>query len=207
MLIYPLLIGLIISVNVAGGVITARDEYRTTVLAGMALLALGAIGFATFAATTPKWEALIFMALIGLGVGPQLSGLQIAMMRSVTPQRIGGALGTLLLLRQVGAAVALAGGGDDLPPRRRPRDSDRHGHRRDRARRRGDRDRRAAVRAAGGDEVQCCLRWRRCMTQTTIAPTIRPRMAEARVLVSQPPTPPAEPSASCTSSSRWWTVS
>ena len=48
------------------------------------------------------------MALIGLGVGPQLSGLQIAMMRVLEPARIGGGLGTLMLLRQVGAAVALA---------------------------------------------------------------------------------------------------
>jgi MFS family permease len=107
-LIYPLLIGLIISVNVAGGVIAKRGEYRTVVLAGMVLLALGALGFATFDAGTPKWESLLFMALIGLGVGPQLSGLQIAMMRLLHPARIGGGLGTLMLLRQVGAAVALA---------------------------------------------------------------------------------------------------
>ena len=37
-----------------------------------------------------------------------LSGLQIAMMRVLEPARIGGGLGTLMLLRQVGAAVALA---------------------------------------------------------------------------------------------------
>jgi EmrB/QacA subfamily drug resistance transporter len=120
LLIYPLLVGLIVSVNVAGGVITARGEYRSTILVGLVLLTLGAIGFATFDADTPKWESLIFMALIGLGVGPQLSGLQIAMMRTVAPEAIGAGLGTLLLLRQVGASVALAGaetlylhGGDD----------------------------------------------------------------------------------------------
>ena len=48
------------------------------------------------------------MALIGLGVGPMLSGLQIAMQRTVEPRQIGAAMGTLLLLRQVGGAVALA---------------------------------------------------------------------------------------------------
>jgi hypothetical protein len=45
---------------------------------------------------------------MGLGIGPALSGLQIALQRSVAPERIGGAMGTLLLLRQVGGAVALA---------------------------------------------------------------------------------------------------
>jgi MFS family permease len=107
-LLYPLLIGLIVSVNVAGGMIAKRGEYRTVVLAGMVLLVLGAAGFATFDSSTPKWESLTFMALIGLGVGPQLSGLQIAMMRTLEPHRVAGGLGSLMLLRQVGAAVALA---------------------------------------------------------------------------------------------------
>jgi hypothetical protein len=48
------------------------------------------------------------MGLIGLGVGPTLSGLQIAMQRTVEPAAIGAAMGTLMLLRQVGASIALA---------------------------------------------------------------------------------------------------
>jgi hypothetical protein len=47
------------------------------------------------------------MALIGLGVGPTLSGLQITMQRTVAPAAIGAAMGPLLL-RQVGASLALA---------------------------------------------------------------------------------------------------
>ncbi len=108
LLIYPLLIGLVISVNVAAAMIVRRGEYRTPIIGGLAFLALGALGFATFDASTPDWESLLFMALIGIGVGPTLSGLQIAMQRTVTPIQIGAAMGTLLLLRQVGGAVALA---------------------------------------------------------------------------------------------------
>jgi hypothetical protein len=43
-----------------------------------------------------------------VGIGPALSGLQIALTRSVAPQDIGAALGTLLLGRQIGGAIALA---------------------------------------------------------------------------------------------------
>jgi hypothetical protein len=75
---------------------------------GAGVAALGALGFATFDASTPDWQSLIFMGLIGIGIGPALSGLQIALQRSVSPAQIGGAMGTLLLLRQVGGAVALA---------------------------------------------------------------------------------------------------
>jgi EmrB/QacA subfamily drug resistance transporter len=108
LLIYPLLIGIVVSVNVAAAVIVKRGEYRTPILLGLGSLALGALGFATFDSGTPDAASLLFMALIGIGVGPTFSGLQIAMQRTVTPARMGASMGTLLLLRQVGGAVAIA---------------------------------------------------------------------------------------------------
>jgi EmrB/QacA subfamily drug resistance transporter len=108
LLIYPLLLGLLVSVNVAAGVIVRRSEFRTTILGGAALAAAGAIGFATFDASTPDWESALFMGLLGLGIGPTFSGLQIAIQRAVAPAAIGAAMGTLMLLRQVGASIALA---------------------------------------------------------------------------------------------------
>jgi EmrB/QacA subfamily drug resistance transporter len=109
LLIYPLLIGLVVGVNLAGAIIVKRGEYRTPILWGLGVAALGGLGFATFDSSTPDWQSLVFMGLIGLGVGPVLSGLQIALQRTVAPASIGAAMGTLLLLRQVGASIALAG--------------------------------------------------------------------------------------------------
>jgi EmrB/QacA subfamily drug resistance transporter len=108
LLVYPLLLGLVVSVNMAGAVIARRGEYRAPILTGLGVAVLGGLGFATFDASTPEWQSLAFMGLMGLGLGPVLSGLQIAMQRTVAPQAIGAAMGTLLLLRQVGASVALA---------------------------------------------------------------------------------------------------
>jgi EmrB/QacA subfamily drug resistance transporter len=108
LLIYPLLLGLVVSVNVGAALIVRRLEFRWPIVAGMGLVALGALGFATFDAATPDGITLIFMALLGVGVGPALSGLQIALQRTVAPHQIGAAMGTLLLLRQLGGAVALA---------------------------------------------------------------------------------------------------
>ncbi|WP_051223720.1 MFS transporter [Conexibacter woesei] len=109
LLIYPLLLGLVVAVNVGAALIVRRLEWRGPILAGMGLMALGALGFATFDSGTPDALSLLYMALIGLGVGPALSGLQIALQRTVEPARIGAAMGTLLLLRQLGGAIALAG--------------------------------------------------------------------------------------------------
>jgi EmrB/QacA subfamily drug resistance transporter len=109
LLIYPLLLGLVVGVNLAGAVIVKRGEYRAPILCGLGVATLGGLGFATFDASTPDWESLVFMGLIGLGIGPVLSGLQIAMSRTVALSSISAAMGTLLLLRQIGASVALAG--------------------------------------------------------------------------------------------------
>jgi len=108
LLIYPLLLGVLVAVNVGAAVIVRRLEFRTPLLIGMGLVMLGALGFATFDADTPDGLSLLFMGLLGLGVGPSLSGLQIALQRTVAPQDIGAAMGTLLLLRQTGGAIALA---------------------------------------------------------------------------------------------------
>jgi hypothetical protein len=89
-------------------VIVRRLEFRTPLLVGLGLVALGALGFSTFDAGTPDGLSLLFMGLLGVGVGPSLSGLQIALQRAVKPQEIGAAMGTLLLLRQIGGAVALS---------------------------------------------------------------------------------------------------
>lgn len=108
LLIYPLLLGLVLSVNVGAALIVRRLEFRRVLLGACGLGALGAVGFATFDAGTPDGVSLVLMALLGCGVGPLLSGIQIALQRAVAPPAIAAATGTLLLLRQVGAAVALA---------------------------------------------------------------------------------------------------
>jgi EmrB/QacA subfamily drug resistance transporter len=108
LLIYPLLLGLVLATTLAGSAINRWQEWRMPVLIGSGLATLGALGFGTFDARTPVWQSLVFMALIGLGVGPALSGLQIALQRKVVPTAVAGALSTLILVRQVGGAIALA---------------------------------------------------------------------------------------------------
>jgi EmrB/QacA subfamily drug resistance transporter len=106
-LIYPLLLGVLVSVNVGAGVVARTSRLRPTLLAACGLIAAGALGFGAFGAHTPGWQSAVFMALLGCGVGPTFSGLQLAMQRAVAPAQIGAAMGTLILLRQVGGTIAL----------------------------------------------------------------------------------------------------
>ena len=108
LLIYPLLLGLLLAVNLGAQIIVRTGAVRRVLLTGYGLAALGALSFASFDASTPDWQSLLFMALLGLGIGPALSGVQIALTRTVTPRDMGAAMGTLLLSRQIGGAIALA---------------------------------------------------------------------------------------------------
>ena len=107
-LIYPLLVGMLVAVNVGAAVIVRRGSFRGTLLAGNGLVAVGAVGFLALGTGSPVWVPLVLMAALGAGLGPALSGLQIAMSRAVAPRDLGAAMGTLLLGRQVGGALALA---------------------------------------------------------------------------------------------------
>lgn len=106
--IYPLLLGLLIAVNLGAGAIARRNAFRGTLLLANGTVALGALGFTVFDASTPEALPLLLMALIGAGVGPNLSGLQIAVQRIVAQPDLGAAMGALLLGRQLGGALALA---------------------------------------------------------------------------------------------------
>lgn len=111
LLMYPLLLGLLVGVNVGAAVIVRTAALRATLLGGCGLAALGALGFATFDAGSPDGQAVVAMGLLGVGMGPTLSGAQIALQRTLPAARVGGAIGALLLLRQLGGAVALAAAG------------------------------------------------------------------------------------------------
>ncbi|RZS91511.1 EmrB/QacA subfamily drug resistance transporter [Motilibacter rhizosphaerae] len=111
LLVYPLLLGLIVSVNGTGAVLRRRPDFRAPVLAGQLLAGAALLGYLGFARSTPDAVGLLLMACIGVGVGPSLSGLQVAMQTSVAPQQTAGAMGMVILLRQVGGSVALAAAG------------------------------------------------------------------------------------------------
>ena len=106
--IYPLLLGLLIAVNLGAAAVARRNAFRGTLLVANGVVALGALGFTVFDASSPEALPLILMALIGAGVGPNLSGHQIAVQRTVAPTDLGAAMGALLLGRQLGGALALA---------------------------------------------------------------------------------------------------
>ena len=109
--IWPLLLGLI-GGSIAGGILISKvGRYRSMLIGSAVLLVAGAALMTRLGATTGSPVLWAWMLVVGLGVGPSLSGFTVVVQNCVTPERIGVATSTLTFFRQVGGSVGLAAAG------------------------------------------------------------------------------------------------
>ncbi|ACY95829.1 MULTISPECIES: MDR family MFS transporter [Thermomonospora] len=106
-LIYPLLIGIVVGSFAAGAIIGATRRYKLLLASVQLLTGIGAVCFLWLEADTPLPVLSVWMATLGLGIGPMLSGLTITVQNSVPIEHIGTATGKVTFFRQIGGAVAL----------------------------------------------------------------------------------------------------
>jgi EmrB/QacA subfamily drug resistance transporter len=105
---WPLLVGLIGGSIVAGRLISRTGRYRHLVVGSTVLLLLGSVLMTNLTATTSTWLLWGMMLVIGLGVGPGMSGYT-TIVQNVVPMRLmGAATGALTFFRQVGGSIGLA---------------------------------------------------------------------------------------------------
>ncbi|GAA3841398.1 hypothetical protein GCM10022226_74840 [Sphaerisporangium flaviroseum] len=106
--IYPLMLGMVAGSMLTGLLISRTLRYKPWLVAAPFLIAAGALLCSGLAVDTPTWSLVAWMALMGLGIGPMLSGLTVAIQYSVPPSYIGTASANLTFFRQIGGSVALA---------------------------------------------------------------------------------------------------
>ncbi|MEU7830712.1 MULTISPECIES: MDR family MFS transporter [unclassified Nonomuraea] len=106
--IYPLTLAMVVGSMVVGALISRTRVYKPWLVAAPFLLVVGTLLCAGLTLDTPPWVLVGWMALIGLGMGPMLSGLTVAVSNSVPPQYMGTASANLTFFRQIGGSVALA---------------------------------------------------------------------------------------------------
>ncbi|MFJ2031468.1 MDR family MFS transporter [Streptosporangium sp. NPDC087985] len=106
--IYPLMLGMVAGSVITGALISRTRRYKPWLIAGPFLIALGALLCAGLTVETPGLALAGWMALLGLGMGPMLSGLTVAVQYAVPARFIGTASANLTFFRQIGGSVALA---------------------------------------------------------------------------------------------------
>jgi EmrB/QacA subfamily drug resistance transporter len=106
--IYPLMLAMVVGSVVTGALISRTGRYKPWLVTAPIFLVVGTSLCANLAVDTSTLMLTVWMALIGLGIGPMLSGLTVAIQSSVPPSHIGTASANLTFFRQIGGSVALA---------------------------------------------------------------------------------------------------
>lgn len=106
--IWPLLVGLIGSSIASGFAISKIGKYKIMMVSSVAVFIVGAYLFTHLSATTSNGYMWAWMFLMGVGIGPTMSGFTVVVQNAVPQAQLGVATSTLTFLRQIGGAVGLA---------------------------------------------------------------------------------------------------
>lgn len=105
--ILPLLGGLIISATASGQIVARTGRYKILMLGSLLLLALGLFMLTNLHADTDRPALWLWMALVGVGIGPSFAVFTLIVQNTVTPDRIGVASSSLTFFQQIGGTVGL----------------------------------------------------------------------------------------------------
>ncbi|WP_135551335.1 MDR family MFS transporter [Paenibacillus cymbidii] len=104
----PMMLGVVLSSQIGGRVAT-KLRYRDTMLFSALFLIVGSylLGF-VMDPQTIEWLIIIFMVIIGLGMGVSFSLLNIATLNAVPPQFKGSSSSLITFFRTIGSAIGIA---------------------------------------------------------------------------------------------------
>jgi hypothetical protein len=97
-----------VAASVVGSRILLRIEYRTLAVFGMVLLTLGAFCMALLGANATRPLIMLFLGLMGAGMGFSISPFLIAVQSKVARRDMGTATSTLQFSRSIGGTVGVS---------------------------------------------------------------------------------------------------
>ncbi len=108
----PLMVGIIISSGISGKAMSRTGRYKPFPIAGTAMMITAMLLFSTLEADTPIWHAMVYMAVMGAGLGLSMQTLVLSVQNAMPPRDMGVATSSVTFFRSMGgtfgAAVALA---------------------------------------------------------------------------------------------------
>ena len=108
LLTLPMIAGNLIGSVVSGLLISRTGKWKRYLVAGSILL-IGGLGLGgTMDHTTELWQAGVFMAILGLGLGMLMQNLVLAVQNTVSARDIGTASASVAFFRSVGGAIGVS---------------------------------------------------------------------------------------------------
>jgi len=113
-MLWPLLLGLMGTSIGAGLVIARTGKYKLLLVGSMVTMTIGIFLMTQLSATTGDYPLWIWLFVLGIGIGPAMSGYTLVVQNSVPVAQLGVATSTLTFIRQIGGTIGLAIAGTSL---------------------------------------------------------------------------------------------
>ncbi|GAB4013499.1 MDR family MFS transporter [Nocardioides ultimimeridianus] len=104
----PMVAGMMTASIGSGKIISKTGKTRLFPIFGTLVMALGMFLLAHITADTHLWLVMIYMAIVGFGVGNSMQPLILTVQSSVPPTAIGVATSSATFFRQIGGTIAVA---------------------------------------------------------------------------------------------------
>jgi EmrB/QacA subfamily drug resistance transporter len=106
--IFPMMAGLLVTSIVTGQIVTRTGRYKAFPIAGTAVVAIGLYLLSTMDAGTSRATQVLFMAIVGLGLGMVMQILVLAVQNAVDYDQLGVATSSATLFRLIGASLGVS---------------------------------------------------------------------------------------------------
>ena len=104
----PLMLGSLVGTITSGQLITRTGSWKRYLVLGSTLLVIGLGLLSTIDHRTPEWHAMLFMGLVGLGMGMLLQNYVLAVQNTVDVTEVGAASSTVTFFRSLGGTVGVS---------------------------------------------------------------------------------------------------
>jgi MFS family permease len=106
--ILPMMAGLMIGSIGSGQIVSRTGHYKWLMVAGMSIAAIGLLLLTQITAQTSITTMWIWLAIMGLGIGPSMAVFTIVVQNAVPFREMGVATSALTFFRQIGGSIGLA---------------------------------------------------------------------------------------------------
>jgi MFS family permease len=104
----PLMIGVIVSGVVGGQLLARTGHYKVQALVGIVFAATGMFLLSRMTANTGESEIVLYMVLLGLGIGASMTIFSVVVQSAFPKGRLGQVTSNLQFFREIGGVIGLA---------------------------------------------------------------------------------------------------
>ena len=106
--ILPMMFGSIILSMVSGQVLSRTGKYRMLAIIGQVGIAIGMFLLSTMVIDTPRWQTVIYMVVMGMGLGIAQPLYTLIVQNAFPPQRLGVVTSATSFFRSIGGTIGVA---------------------------------------------------------------------------------------------------